>query len=117
MKHGWLYFAFALLLTAFTAQGVTAQTTAPHKGSNLSGPPSNGIPTPILHEVLTQAAPQFGVSVDRFIRLYYSCGCISVVQVGTLTYRVTYGGVGIQILIDATRAHGFDPKPRPTSLR
>jgi hypothetical protein len=56
-----------------------------------------------LHEVLTLAAPEFGFSAEDFIRMYYTCGCITVQNIGPGVYLVTYGGIGIQIVIDGSR--------------
>lgn len=57
----------------------------------------------ILNQVLTLAAPYYGMPADQFIRLYNTCGCITVTQLGSSTYYVVYGGIGIQIVIDDGR--------------
>lgn len=55
-----------------------------------------------LHAVLTQAAPHFGFLPDQFIRLYHRCNCVAVDEIGLNTYRVEYGGLGIEILVDVS---------------
>ena len=57
----------------------------------------------VLNQVLTLAAPYYGMQVDLFIREYNSCSCIAVTQIGPSTYLVVYGGIGIQIVIDDGR--------------
>lgn len=65
--------------------------------------PLNTIPHDVLMEILTLAAPHFGFAAEDFIRMYESCGCISVTQIGPGVYLVIYGGIGIQIVIDGCR--------------
>ena len=104
MKFWTFKVAFICLLLFGAVGSLHAQSLhskRPPQGSTLGT--NTTIPAWILHEVLTQAAPHFNFSPSQFIGMYYTCGCISVVQVGPTTYRVTYGGIGIQIVIDATR--------------
>ena len=60
------------------------------------------IPVETLHEVLTLAAPHFNQIPSQFIRLYDECGCIVVNDLGNDVYRVIYGGIGIEILVDVS---------------
>lgn len=70
-----------------------------------------------LNIVLTQAAPLFGFTPDQFIRMYNRCNCITVESIGENTYRVEYGGLGIEILVDVSSIievnmvlESFEPK-------
>lgn len=67
------------------------------------------IPLETLHAILTQAAPQFGFLPDQFIRLYEDCSCITVLQIGPNVYRVEYGGLGIEILVDVSATIEIEP--------
>ena len=70
---------------------------------NTQGPGVNpNIPAAVAQRVLAIAAPHFNHLPPGFIGMYYSCNCIRLDDLGSGTYRVTYGGVGIQIVIDAT---------------
>jgi|GEM_PF-7041196 hypothetical protein len=60
------------------------------------------IPAAVAQRVLALAAPHFNHLPPGFVAMYYSCDCIRLDDLGSGTYRVTYGGVGIQIVIDAT---------------
>jgi hypothetical protein len=64
---------------------------------------SFGLTSDVETEILTLAAPQFGFDVEDFIRMYYTCGCITITEIGPGTYFVEYGGIGIQIVIDGCR--------------
>lgn len=74
-------------------------------GSNQS---SSVIPGVIVTQVLTLAAPSFGFAPLEMIRMYYSCNCITITQIGPGVYFVEYGGIGIQIVIDGCRV-GLPP--------
>jgi hypothetical protein len=67
----------------------------------------------VLLEVLTLAAPEFGFAPQDFIRMYYMCNCITVEEISPGVYLVSYGGIGIQIVIDGCRL-GSEPGPVPT---
>lgn len=67
------------------------------------------IPACITNLVLSEAGPQFGEAPANFISMFYSCGCITVEALDPTTFRVVYGGVGIQIVIDATRIYRDEP--------
>lgn len=56
----------------------------------------------LIVQILTLAAPHYGYSPDQFIRLYYHCSCITITELGPNLYRVVYGGIGIEILIDVS---------------
>lgn len=86
-----------------TFRGALSNSTGNGGGTNSVLTP---IPTNVLIEVLTQAAPSFGFRADDFISLYYTCYCITVEQIGPNTYLVVYGGLGIQIIIDGSRLGG-----------
>ena len=60
----------------------------------------------LIVQILTQAAPHYGYSPDQFIRLYYHCSCITITELGPNLYRVVYGGIGIEILIDVSSTLG-----------
>jgi hypothetical protein len=104
MKKGFIQVSICLLLLLGASGWAHAQVgdRKPTGGISIGTTPST-IPIDILHEVLAAAAPSFNISVPNFIRMYYSCNCILVEQLGPNTYRVTYGGIGIMIVIDATR--------------
>jgi len=61
-----------------------------------------------LHEILSLAAPYYNYIPEQFIRLYYHCNCIEVTEIGVGLYRVEYGGIGIEILIDVSAAVPLD---------
>lgn len=104
MKKGFIQVSICLLLLLGASNWVQAQVGDRKPSGGISiGTTNTSIPTDLLHEVLAAAAPQFNVSVPQFIRLYYTCGCIVVEQLSPNTFRVTYGGIGIMIVIDATR--------------
>jgi hypothetical protein len=63
----------------------------------------------LLDQILTLAAPTFGFTGPSFINLYLTCGCVTVEQTGPSTYFVTYGGLGIQIIIEGSRSSGRLP--------
>lgn len=84
---------------------VWCQNSFATKSLVISGPAPQTAPltSVLVDEILTLAAPQFGFEVEDFIRMYHNCGCITVSQVGLGTYLVTYGGIGILIVIDGSR--------------
>lgn len=108
MKKCFSVFLFAaLLLTPFLGQ---AQRADVQNGRPMSTPQdfkSSGAvasySSSLIEQILTEAAPHFGMSVDAFIREYNSCSCITITQIGPNTYYVVYGGIGIQIVIDDGR--------------
>ncbi len=73
------------------------------ESSSKSGVSLGAFSSQQLNQVLTLAAPYYGMPADLFIREYNSCGCITVTQIGPSTYYVVYGGIGIQIVIDDGR--------------
>ena len=77
-------------------------------GITFSG--ANSISQSMLNQILTIAAPQFGMIPADFVTLYQTCGCVTVEQIGPNTYFVSYGGLGIQIIIDGSRFS----RPMPT---
>jgi hypothetical protein len=100
---------FSLPLMGFGQAEVGVSTRGPVSGSLEN---NSGIPTLILQYVLTQAAPQFGLTPTQLIRAYYSCNCVTVEQIGPSTYLVTYGGLGIQIVIDVSRPGNNEQRSR-----
>ena len=103
MKNWVIRFVLCAAFMVSLAGVVNAQASGRKGGSGSDLNPNSNIPGYVLHEVLTLAAPHFGMPPAQFIRLFYTCNCISVVQMSPTTYRVVYGGIGIQIVIDATR--------------
>jgi hypothetical protein len=100
MRKFFLRVAFILLL-ALPAVASGQNSMIRNLGFNLST--GNSFSNDVLLEVLTLAAPEFGFSAEDFIRMYYNCGCITVQNIGPGVYLVTYGGIGIQIVIDGSR--------------
>jgi hypothetical protein len=104
MKKGFIHVSICLLFILGASGWAHAQVGDRKPTGGISiGTTNSPIPIDVLHEVLAAAAPSYNMTVANFIRLYYSCGCIIVEQLGPQTYRVTYGGIGILIVIDATR--------------
>jgi hypothetical protein len=75
-------------------------------GAPLQQQQGAGISADVLVEILTLAAPHFGFTPDDFIRMYHSCECITITEIGPGEYLVVYGGIGIQIVIDGSRQGG-----------
>lgn len=108
------------ILLALPFVGV-GQTIVHNSGGTSSGGgtfyTSGAIPNYVLNQVLTIAAPYFGFPAGDFIAMYQNCGCISVEQVGPSTYFVTYGGLGIQIIIDGGRSSGPGNNSQPSGTK
>ena len=99
---------FALFILLGLPSLIWGQNTFINKAV-VSGPIQQTAPLTgaLIDEILTLAAPQYGYEIEDFIRMYHNCGCITVSQVGPSTYLVTYGGIGILIVIDGSRVdHG-----------
>jgi hypothetical protein len=115
MRFKDLRIAVVFLLLLGVAGGVSAQSQAKKPIPTVVLNPNSSIPNSLVIEILTLAAPEFNFTPTQFIHLYYTCNCIGIIQVNANTFRVMYGGIGIQIVIDATQLHPF--RPRPLSLR
>jgi hypothetical protein len=100
MGKFFLRVAFILLLAL---PAVAVGQNGMIRSLNFSLSSGNNFNNDELDEVLTLAAPEFGFSAEDFIRMYYTCGCITVQNIGPGVYLVTYGGIGIQIVIDGSR--------------
>lgn len=102
MKKLFLFLSFALLLvlpSLVVGQNVGNKVVVVGQ----PGQQTIGLTNDVINEVLTLAAPQFGFSFADFLRMYHTCGCITITEVGPGTYLVVYGGIGIQIVIDGCR--------------
>ncbi len=77
----------------------------------------NPISPAVIQVILTQSAPYFGIAPADFINLYENCGCITIEQIGPNTYYVTYGGLGITIIIDGSRTQGPNTGISPGTKR
>jgi hypothetical protein len=102
------FYLFVVLCLVFTAPamgnnvltfsdgggGTRASSTVGEVGSG------NDIPASVIEYILSQAAPQFYVSV-RWLNIQYNRGHVTIVEIGQNLYSVTYGGITIQILIES----------------
>ncbi|MEY3443542.1 MAG: hypothetical protein RLZZ519_1823 [Bacteroidota bacterium] len=102
MKKVFLFLSFALLL-ALPSLVVGQNTGNKVVILGLPGQQTAELSNDVINQVLTLAAPQFGFSFADFLRMYHTCGCITITEVGPGTYLVVYGGIGIQIVIDGCR--------------
>jgi hypothetical protein len=101
------FISVMLLLLGLPLTGLCQSGNPPQGGGFALGGPGPQIaliPTNILNQVLSLAAPSFGYLPGAFIQLYNTCGCITVEQLTGSSYFVTYGGLGIQIIIDGNRS-------------
>jgi hypothetical protein len=104
MKKGFIQVSICLTLLLGASTWAHAQIGDRKPAGGITiGNTNSSIPMDVLHEVLAAAAPSYNMQATQFIRLYYTCSCIIVEQLSPNTFRVTYGGLGIMIVIDATR--------------
>ncbi len=68
--------------------------------------PTTNIPTNVVEQVLTMAAPFFEMTPAELINLHNQTTLVTVTQVGPNVYFVSYGGIGIQIVVDGARLAG-----------
>ena len=108
------------LLLALPSLGV-AQSSFGHPPVSLSMGSAfasgNAISPAVVQVILTQAAPYFGFAPIDFVHEYETCGCITIEQVGPNAYYVTYGGLGITIIIDGSRTQGPNTGLQPGTKR